>query len=103
GRLVLPVRVLDREDVEVLPGVQEVDAGSERRRLPRAGRARDEEQPARASEHRLDRARQPDLLERHVLRRDLPADDADVASLLEDRDAEAGLVAEREAEVGAAR
>ena len=46
--------------------------------------------------------RQPKLLERQQLVGNLPQHHADVAALLEDRHAEAGQVAEGEAEVGAA-
>ncbi len=76
---------VSRFDVDV------VNHRRERGRLARAGGPGDEDQAAGAPEQPLDVLAQADLLEGQELVRDQPQDDAGVAALLEDGDAEAGL------------
>jgi len=94
-------RVLDRDDVEGLLAVDLVDHRRERRRLPRTGRARDEDEAAGPVAESLDDGRDPELLEAEDLVRDLAEDRADGSPLEEDVAAEAGqaLHAEREVEL----
>ena len=57
-------RILDRQDVVASRAVDVVDHRRERRRLARAGRARDEDETARLVREALDSGRQAELLER---------------------------------------
>ena len=93
-------RVFDRDDVMVAVLVQIVDAGGQRRRLAGTGRPGHEHQPSRAVEQLLQGRRRPQLLHAQQIDGNLPQHHPRVAPLLEDRDAEPGLVAEGEAEVG---
>ena len=63
-------RVLDREDVLGAAAVDVVDQRRERRRLARAGRAGDEDEPARLVGEQLDVLREPELVERPDVGRD---------------------------------
>lgn len=101
-RVVILDRVFDRDDVAVEVTVDVVQHCRQRRRLARARRPGDEEQPARTAAQRLHNRWQADLVEAQNLRRDQSQHHRDVALLAKNRDAEAALVAEREAEVGSA-
>ena len=65
-------RVLDREDVVRLLAVDLVDHRRERRRLAGAGRPGDEDEAARPHRELAQRRRQPELLERPKLLRNVP-------------------------------
>jgi hypothetical protein len=56
-------RILDRDDVLGLRAVDLVDQGGERRRLPRAGRPRDEHETARLVAELVEGRREAELLE----------------------------------------
>ena len=84
-------RVLDRHDVLVARLVDLVDHRGERRRLARAGRARDEHDAARLARELADDRRQAELLDRHRLGGDQAERRADRAALEVRVDAEAGV------------
>jgi hypothetical protein len=92
-------RVLDREDVAEFVLVDVVHHRRECRRLARAGRSRDEDQPAWAVGEVGEDLRRIELLERKHLRRNRPERRRGAAMLVERIDPEAGEVRHREAEV----
>ena len=96
-------RVFDRDDVVVVVVVEIVDHRRQRRRLARPGRPRDDHQPARTRDQTLENLRHVQLIHRPHLHRNLPQHHRDVAALPKHRHAEPARVAEREAEVAAAR
>lgn len=104
-RLLVPVVVLDRvfhrHDVPFEVLVDVVDHRGQRRRLARPRGPGDDEQATRAAQQVLHQGRQADLLEREQPIGDLAEHEAEGATLTEHAHAEARLVAEREAEVGA--
>ena len=95
-------RVLDRDDVVVERLVEIVDGRGQGRRLARTGRPGDQHQAAGTHDQVFEHRRRAQIVETQELVGDLPQDHAHEALLLEERDAEAGQIAEREAEVGAA-
>ena len=94
--------VLDRDDVHGAFLVDDVDHGGEGGGLAGTGRAGHEDHAAGTVEQVLDARREPDLVQRHHLVRDLTEHGSDAAFLLERADAETRAVAERETEVRAA-
>ena len=92
-------RVLDRQDVPRPVAVDLVDHRRERRRLPRARRAGDQDEAARALGQLVQAGRKPQLLEREDLVRDQAERGADGAPLEEDVDAEPGDAGDRVREV----
>ena len=96
-------RVLDRDDVLVARAVDVVEHRRERRRLARAGRARDEHEAAVLLGEPLHARRQAQLLEARHLARDHAERERDRAALAEGVDAEAGqaLGGVRDVEVAA--
>ena len=88
-------RVLDRDDVLLPRPVDVVDHRRERRRLARAGRAGDEDEPAVLLGEAPHAGRQVKRLERRDLARDDTADERDRAALPERVDAEARLTGPR--------
>ena len=82
-------RVLDGEDVVRLRAVDLVDHRGERRRLARARRAGDEHEAARLHRELAERRRQPELLERPELLRDVPERGGERVALEVDVHAEA--------------
>ena len=81
-------RVLDRQDVAGLRLVAVVDHRGQRRRLARAGRARDQHQPALLDDEVEQHRRQLQLLERRHVAAHVADDERDRAALAEDVDAE---------------
>jgi hypothetical protein len=92
-------RVLDRDDVAVHLAVRRVDHRGQRRRLARAGRARDQHETARQAGERLDRLGHAEVLERRDRDRDHADGERDGAALLEDVAAEAAEARQAEGEV----
>src|SRR5439155_11997054 len=88
-------RVLDRDDVVVAGAIDVVDHRRERRRLTRAGDARDQQEPAAFHREMLEHFRQPELLELRLLRRDRSQNRADRSQGQEHVDAEAAEVRHR--------
>ena len=83
-------RILDREDVLGARAVDLVDQRRERRRLTGAGRAGDEDEPARLLGELRELVRERELLERLDLGRDQAERRADAGALEEGVDAETG-------------
>ena len=96
-------RVLDRDDVLVARAVDVVEHRRERRRLARAGRARDEHEPAVLLGEALHARRQAQLLEARDVAGDHAERERDVAALAVGVDAETGqaLGGVRDVEVAA--
>src|SRR6266404_359298 len=93
-------RVFDGDDVRFIAlFIDDVDHRSQRSGLAGAGGAGHQNQPARFVKQLLRGRRQPDLLHRQHLGRNLPQDAAEVAFLLEYADTEPCHLAKREAEV----
>src|SRR3954452_22354880 len=92
-------RVLDREDVLVALGVDQVDHRRERGRLTRAGRAGDEHEPARLLRELLEHRRHAEVLELGHARGDQAESGADRGALIEVVDAEAVATGNRVREV----
>ncbi len=93
-------RILERDHMVIHRVVHVVDHAGQGGRLATAGGAGDQEQAARPIEQLLDRfGWQPELLEGQEQVGDLPQHHRDVATLLEDRDAESSLGAKGEPEV----
>ena len=82
-------RILDRHDVLAASAIDVVDHGRERRRLARAGRARDEDEPAVLLGQAPDAGREGEIAEVGNLAWDHPEGDRDRAPLPEAVDAEA--------------
>ena len=101
--LLVPVheldRVLDRDDVVGARAVDLVDHRRERRRLAGAGRAGDEDEPARLRRKAVQDLREPELLERLHLLRDEAERRAERFALEEDVHAEAREAGHRVREV----
>ena len=92
-------RVFDRDDVVIDVLVDVVDQAGQRRAFARAGRPGDQEQAA-GPQHQLQHTSgRPSCSRREHVVGNLPQHHRHVAALLEDRDAEAGQLAEGEAEV----
>src|SRR5581483_11091716 len=89
--------------VVVPVAVYVVDHGAEGRGLARARRARDEDEPLREEAEVEDRAREPELLGRDDVARDLAEDAAHPRPVAEEVAAEAGPRPELVGEVGVAR
>ena len=92
-------RILDGDDVLAPLGVDLVDHRRQRRRLAAAGRAGDEDQPARPLGEVADDRRQPELVERLDLLGNDAVDGGDGAALVEDVAAEARDASDAEREV----
>ena len=92
-------RILDREDVLVPGLVDPVEERGERRRLAGAGRAGDEDEPARLVGEVVEPRRHPELLERLDRLRDQPEGGADARALEVGVDAEAREAGNRVGEV----
>src|SRR5207247_5899105 len=92
-------RVLDREDVLRPVAVDLVDQRGERRRLTRARRARDEDEPARLLGELVQRRRDAELLERLQLGRDETEGRPDRLALEVDVHTKAGEARDRMREV----
>ena len=92
-------RVLDREDVLLALGVDQVDHRGEGGRLARAGRPGDEDEAARLAGELLEHRRQAQRLEALDLGRDVAEGGRDRAALEEAVDAEARHARDRVGEV----
>jgi len=96
-------RVFDSDDVRLVAlFVDDVDHRCQRGGLARTGGAGHEHQPTGFVEKFFGRRRQPDLLHRQQLARDLAQHNAKISFLFEDADAEPCHFAEGKAEVSAA-
>ena len=96
-------RILDGDDVLLARAVDPVDHRRERRRLARAGRARDQDQPAVLLGQLLDAGREPELLEARHDARHVAEGERDRAPLAKAVDAEAADLARDEGGVELAR
>ncbi len=92
-------RVLDREDVVVMFDVDHVDHRRQRRALPRAGRAGDEDEAARFPGQVAQHLRNLEVVERRDRVRNEAESGADGSALDEAVDTEAGDVRDRVGEI----
>ena len=92
-------RILDRDDVIGARAVDLVDDRGERRRLARAGRAGDEDEPARLRRQLVEARRKAELLERANVRGDRAERRGEALALVVRVDAEAGEAANAVGEV----
>ena len=101
--LLVPVqeldRVLDRHDVLLARAVDLVDHRGERGGLPRAGRARDEDEAARPARELVDGGRQAELVDARHPERDQAERRPDRSPLVVGVYAEAGVARDRVGEV----
>jgi hypothetical protein len=94
--------IFDRNDMVVDSLIQVIHHARQRRAFARSRGTRDQEKPARPHNQPFHRGRQPKLLHRQQLVRNLPQNHGNIATLLEHRDAEACHVSKGKAKVATA-